>query len=518
MHQALLLVFSAATSLAQVELYIAPNGNDTNPGTLAAPFASLEHARDEIRKMKKGPGLPKKGVTIFLRKGIYERNKPFELGKEDSGTTDARIVYRSYPNETARIVGGKVVKHWKPVIDPGVLNQLPKKARGKVWKTSLKEQGIADLGIVAIQDPNKQRPDQRIELFFNNEPMTLSRYPNEGFIKIVDLLGGKPLVVRSTHGDSVGKFTCDSDRLARWIDEKDPWVHGYWFWDWSDQRHKVKVIDPARRSIEVEEPYHGYGYRKGHWFYALNLLSEIHSVCFESNDAGAIYAGRDWTARGTVIRNNYLHHISGFRGRGCVGVYLDDMYCGTEISSNVFYRVPRAAFIGGGRDCLVENNIFVDCPKALHIDARALGWAHAHADRWLEEARTKGTLSGFKYKEPPYSTRWPALANILEGEPKAPEGNIVRRNIFVGAPWKDVHLAADKYITYEDNLAGEDVKFVDYAKQNFQLRDDSPAYRKIGFQRIPIEKIGLYNNARRASWPVASKVRLMPDPPAKHRE
>ena len=33
-------------------------------------------------------------------------------------------------------------------------------------------------------------------------------------------------------------------------------------------------------------------------------LNEIHDVCNESNDAGAIYAGRDWTMRGTVIRHN----------------------------------------------------------------------------------------------------------------------------------------------------------------------------------------------------------------------
>ena len=94
-------------------------------------------------------------------------------------------------------------------------------------------------------------------------------------------------------------------------------------------------------------------------------FNEIHSVCHESNDAGAIYAGRDWTMRGTVIRHNYLHDITGFEGRGCVGVYLDDMFCGTEISGNLFVRVTRAAFIGGGRDCTIANNVFVDCQPGL---------------------------------------------------------------------------------------------------------------------------------------------------------
>lgn len=35
-------------------------------------------------------------------------------------------------------------------------------------------------------------------------------------------------------------------------------------------------------------------------------FSEIHDVCTEPNDAGAIYAGRDWTGRGTIIGRNYF--------------------------------------------------------------------------------------------------------------------------------------------------------------------------------------------------------------------
>ena len=92
-------------------------------------------------------------------------------------------------------------------------------------------------------------------------------------------------------------------------------------------------------------------------------LNEIHTVCYESNDAGAIYAGRDWTMRGTAIRHNYFHDISGFEGRGCVGVYLDDQFSGTEVFGNLFYKVTRAAMIGGGRDCTIANNIFVDCAQ-----------------------------------------------------------------------------------------------------------------------------------------------------------
>jgi hypothetical protein len=240
-------------------------------------------------------------------------------------------------------------------------------------------------------------------------------------------------------------------------------------------------------------------------------FNEIHSVCYESNDAGAIYTGRDWTMRGTIIRHNYLHHINGFEGRGCVGVYLDDMFCGTLIYGNVFYRVTMAAFIGGGRDCAIENNIFVDCRPAVHIDARALGWAGYHAQMWIQEGREKGTLSGIAYNKPPYSERYPQLINILEEDPAAPRGNVVARNVCQGGTWDSIEEKARPLVKFEDNLLDEDPRFVDAERLNFQLKADSPAY-KLGFQRIPIEQIGPYQDGQRASWPVEHTVREVAAP------
>jgi len=216
-------------------------------------------------------------------------------------------------------------------------------------------------------------------------------------------------------------------------------------------------------------------------------LNEIHNVCYESNDAGAIYAGRNWTMRGTVIRYNYMHHLFGHEGRGCVGVYLDDMFCGTRIFGNVFYRVPRPAFIGGGRDCTVENNIFVECVPAIHVDARMLGWAGTPDS----QEGMRRSLAAMPYQTPPWSQRYPELPKILDDEPATPKGNVIQRNVCWGGKWDGIQAKARPYVTLRDNLVGEDPHFVDAAKLNFQLRDDSLAYRKIGFQRIPVEKIGL---------------------------
>lgn len=251
----------------------------------------------------------------------------------------------------------------------------------------------------------------------------------------------------------------------------------------------------AHNSIH-DAPHMGVGFSGNDHVIELN---EVYNVCYESNDAGAIYTGRNWTMRGTVIRFNYLHDISGFEGRGCVGVYLDDMFCGTKIIGNVFYRVTRAAFIGGGRDCMIANNLFVDCKPAVHIDARALGWAHDHADRWIAEAAEKDTLSGVRYKQPPYATRYPQLVSILDEQPKAPRGNVVERNIAVGGKWDEIYTVARPFVTVRHNLIDPDTPFAHPERigqgqhprpVDFELRHDSAA-KTIKFQPLPLAEMGL---------------------------
>jgi hypothetical protein len=125
-----------------------------------------------------------------------------------------------------------------------------------VVQVDLKAIGVSDFGDTATEG-------KRLELFFDNQPMTVARWPNEGFTRIVELVGGQPRDLRGTKGDEVGKFTYEGDRPRRWAAETDLWLHGYWFWDWSAQRQKVESIDTEKRVIALVPPYHGYGHRKG---------------------------------------------------------------------------------------------------------------------------------------------------------------------------------------------------------------------------------------------------------------
>jgi MYXO-CTERM domain-containing protein len=87
-------LFAASQALA-TEYYVATTGSDSNPGTLAAPFATLQ----------KGADTAVAGDTVWIRGGTYKITTPktsgagIELSK--SGTSDTnRIKYWAYPGET----------------------------------------------------------------------------------------------------------------------------------------------------------------------------------------------------------------------------------------------------------------------------------------------------------------------------------------------------------------------------------------------------------------------------------
>jgi len=275
-------------------------------------------------------------------------------------------------------------------------------------------------------------------------------------------------------------------------------------------------------------------------------FNEIHNVTQETGDAGAIHTGRDWTWRGNVIRHNYFHHLLGPGLHGVMAAYLDDWGSGFTIYGNVFYKAGRAAFIGGGRNNTVENNIFVECAPSVHVDARGLGWAGYYFDgthTWLFDR-----MDDMNFRQPPYSTMYPELLKLYEDEPRVPKGNKIVRNVSYGGRWMDVYdfgafdfsvvaikenLIADPLILrrrskgqtgwdpyyldidrkegYDLYKAGDpqmakefegnvflngDPGFEDLAGENFQLRPDSPAYKQ-GFKRIPMEKIGLMKDQYR---------------------
>jgi len=267
-------VFSETVSPAkETVFYISTQGNDAWSGKLPAPnaqksdgpFASLERAREAIREIKQSGKLPKGGVTVFLREGIYFRDQSFQLTEADSGSETSPIVYKNYPKEKAQLVGGRKITGFKPVEDTAVLSRIEEAARTHILQTDLKAQGITDYGQIRPRGFGRPIQPAALELFFQNQPMTLARWPNGDWTKIAAVPPGK----------DGGKFTYAGDRPLRWSKAEEIWLHGYWTWDWAESYEKVSSIDTERHEIATAPPHGVYGYTAGKRYYALNLLEEL---------------------------------------------------------------------------------------------------------------------------------------------------------------------------------------------------------------------------------------------------
>ena len=224
-------------------------------------------------------------------------------------------------------------------------------------------------------------------------------------------------------------------------------------------------------------------------------MNEIHHVCKETGDVGALYTGRDWTQRGNTIRHNFIHDLAGPGTVGAIGVYLDDCYSGTHVYGNVIHKATYAILIGGGRDNTVRNNIVSHARVGIHISTREVGDLTDLKSNTLAKR-----LAAIPYKEPPWSERFPELVGILDDDPGVPKGNVIERNLVVACthPLGEPDLEAHKENNRIDNnlVVGEgdeEAGFVDAQQLDFRLKSDSRVWKQVkGFERIPLEKVGLY--------------------------
>lgn len=261
-----------------LQLYVAPDGSDKNPGTRGQPFATLERARDAIRALVQNSGLPAGGIAVEVRGGAYPVRHSFVLSKEDSGTREAPIVYRAFRHERPVFGGGVRLKDFIPVADAAILARLPEEARGNVVCTDLTPCGVNSLNPLLLggfASGNGFTTHPVIELFFDGKALPMSRYPNADVLHVSDVAVHDGGNAPNASGSKTGCIIYEGDRPARWSGEKDAMLYGYWCYDWADSYERIASIDTAKHEIAFSAPYHTYGYKKGARYYAVNLLSEI---------------------------------------------------------------------------------------------------------------------------------------------------------------------------------------------------------------------------------------------------
>lgn len=284
-------------------------------------------------------------------------------------------------------------------------------------------------------------------------------------------------------------------------------------------------------------------------------LNQVHDVCQEDAETGAIVLSGSWTKRGNIIRDNVIHDVYGLgllsggepityaRPFMAWGIYLDQAASGATIARNLIYRVPLGGVvIAGGRDNAVVNNVIVDCVPALHIDARWAGFDWAG----LEEERSTRLGAGAVY-----AGRYPALADMPN--PRSPANNLFAKNVVtylmdeyrgpatrMNSPEAAVVYTLDRFdektcrfeknvihhygppvrvLWHDENAGGKILHWEDWQRAGFDqdslaadplfltpseddylLLKESPALG-LGIRRLSTVAAGLYQDEFRASWP-----------------
>jgi hypothetical protein len=152
--------------------------------------------------------------------------------KEDSGTPEAPIVYRSYPGEKAVLVGGASInpKDFTKVTDKGILDRIiDETARTQIVSVNLKAKGFYNIGEPYLEGAYSYsdklgltKPARAPELFVNGKLMTVSRYPNTGYINVsgVESVGYSQLGIPGAVGEgdpNIGfEIKTDDKRYEYW--------------------------------------------------------------------------------------------------------------------------------------------------------------------------------------------------------------------------------------------------------------------------------------------------------------
>ncbi len=131
------------------QFHVAPDGDDSSPGTVGLPFASLQRAQEAVRAHTAAMN---KDIVVNLHSGTHVLDEPLRLSSAegDSGENGFRVIYQAYgwgtPEQASVVVsGGRSIAGWSPA-DQDDPDQDPdgednegddEEARPQVWRAAV---------------------------------------------------------------------------------------------------------------------------------------------------------------------------------------------------------------------------------------------------------------------------------------------------------------------------------------------------------------------------------------------
>lgn len=269
-----------------ITYYVSSDGNDLNRGTKTYPFKTIDKALSVSANADAS-----KVVTIYLREGEYQFGSPSVYCTRMEA---APLIISAYENESVALTADKVIRGdmFSRVTQDEQAYRLPESAKNKVLAVNLAELGIADYGEITASSGAPL-------LYYNNEKMTLARWPNYSENGIGDVIDIGPITASgSALGDGMiddgrgFEFKLLNTRPLTWKDSDDIWMYGSFYAEWFKQNVKVRQFNKEQKSVRT---YNSavYGARKldenTHYYYNVFEELDVPGEWYLDRDTGKLY-------------------------------------------------------------------------------------------------------------------------------------------------------------------------------------------------------------------------------------
>ncbi|WP_163712496.1 right-handed parallel beta-helix repeat-containing protein [Mangrovibacterium lignilyticum] len=109
-----ILVAAFSLSVSAADIWVSPNGKDSNSGTEKKPLLTIRKALEKARELRKeNQSAVKNGIQIILAEGTYDLNESIVIGPDDSGTKESPTIIRSAEGAKVVVSGGVQVTGWE---------------------------------------------------------------------------------------------------------------------------------------------------------------------------------------------------------------------------------------------------------------------------------------------------------------------------------------------------------------------------------------------------------------------
>ncbi len=288
-----------------MDLHLATHGDDAAVGTVVAPLATLAGAWARLCFLHQADALGDQAVTVWLHGGTYRLERGFRL--EAAQALPVSLAFRACPGESVQLSGARRLPAdgFRPVDDPAVSARLDPAARGQVVQLDLAALGLHQPGPLRARGFGHREQPADAELFIDNRPMPVSRWPKNGSMEIGAVADPGSLLSDSNGRGAI--FACGEARLARWTQARHAVCHGSWAYDWAPSTVPITSVDAASGSIHLATPTQ-YGVRSGKHVTVMHLLEEIGAPgeWYIDHDAGTLYLWPPHPLAGADIELSHL--------------------------------------------------------------------------------------------------------------------------------------------------------------------------------------------------------------------